>query len=356
MTKFVCRKWVKSIKWHLNFGQCSVIEIGSSDSDMFLFVILVGSLECAVVLADVSHLASAFNLFGGYESGDTGYHYDTPSLPFPPPPTTQKPFVLPEIIVNKRTKAHKPSTVYLPPPPQIIPETEPPLVVPPSADDSNIYLPPTFDAEPPSSVYLPSPVQPIDPVIVDQPTSVYLPPPTVLLDEPVPVPEVSPVLPSKPSDFDEQSGYHYLVPTRAVAANLRNHKNIDLFRSANTSKPLRLELNDLRCLQNRDGYFRANIVAQSFIETLPILDADTQSAQCQLRLVRTTFVLNIRATDFERCGVYACSNHELCVKLRFPQITGMKSASDALLTLQCKSQERVATKTHTLRFGITDIR
>lgn len=351
MTKFVCRKWAKSIKWHLNFGQCSVIEIDSRNSDMFLFVILVGSLECAAVLADVSHLAPAFNLFGGYESGDAGYHYDMPSLPFPPTTTTQKPFVLPEIIVNKRTKAHKPSTVYLPPPPQIIPETEPPLVVPPLADDSNIYLPPTFVAEPPSSVYLPSPVQPIDTVIVDQPTSVYLPPPSVF-DEPVPVPEV----PSKPSDFDEQSGYHYSAPTRAAVANLRNHKNVDLFRSTNNSKPLRLELNDLRCLQNRDGYFRANIVAQSFIETLPILDADAQSAQCQLRLVRTAFVLNIRATDFERCGVYACSNHELCVKLRFPLITGMKSANDALLTLQCKLQERVATKTHTLRFGITDVR
>lgn len=327
---------------------------------MFLFAIFVGSLKCATVLADISHLAPAFNLFSGYENGDNGfngYHYDTPALPFPTT-TTQKPFVLPEIIVNKRTKKTKPSIVYLPPPPQFIPDTEPPLLVPPLADDSNVYLPPVFDAEPPDSVYLPSPIQPIDTVIVDRPTSIYLPPP-VLADEPMP--EVST---PKPSDYDEQQppGYQYLAPTKATAVHLRNHKNVDLFQSRNISHSLRLELNDLRCLQDRDGYFRVNIIPQSFIETLPIVDTDAQSAQCQLRLVRTTFVLNIRANDFERCGVYACggsstnNTNELCVKLRFPQIAGMKSANDALLTLQCKLQERVATKTHALRFGITDIR
>lgn len=317
---------------------------------MFSFVIFVESLRWAMVLADVSHLAPVgFNLFSGYENGDAGfngYHYDTPSLPFPAT-TTQKPFVLPEIIVNKRTKQNKPSTVYLPPPPPIIHDTEPPFAVPPLADEPNIYLPPVFDPEPPSSVYLPSPVQPIDSTII------YLPPP-VLSDEPVP--EAPPPVPSKPSDYDEQSGYQYLAPTKPSPIQLRNHKNIDLFRNQNNASSLRLELNDLRCLQNRDGYFRANIIAQSFIETLPVLDADALSPQCQLRLVRTTFVLNIRANDFERCGVYACSNNELCAKLRFPQIAGMKSANDALLTLQCKLQERTATKTHALRFGITDIR
>lgn len=319
---------------------------------MFLFAIFVGSLKWATVLADISHLATAFDAFGGYESGDTGfngYHYDTPALPFPTT-TTPKPFVLPEIIVNKRTKQNKPSTVYLPPPLQIPAETEPPLAVPPLSDDSNIYLPPVFNAEPPASLYLPSSIQPIVPVIVDHPTSIYLPPP-VLSDEPTPE-----APPSKPSDYDEQTGYQYLAPTKATAVHLRNHKNIDLFRNQNNSNALRLELNDLRCLQHRDGYFRANIIAQSFIETLPIVDADALSPQCQLRLVRTTFVLNIRASDFERCGVYACSNNELCVKLRFPQIAGMKSASDASITLQCKLQERVATKTHALRFGITDLR
>lgn len=341
-------------------GRWSVIEIGSFVSDMFLFAVFVGSLHCATVLADVSHLVPAFNLFGGYDASDTGfngYHYDTPSSPPFFATTTQKPFVLPEIIVNKRTKQNKPSTVYLPPSPiPILPETEPPIVVPPLADDSNVYLPPpAFDTEPPTPVYLPAPIQPVDSVVVDRPTTIYLPPPPVLLDEPVP--EVSPP-PTKPiNDYDEPPvGYQYLAPTKATAVHLRNHKNMDLLRSRNTSNALRLELNDLRCLQHQNGYFRANIIAQSFIETLPIVDTDALSAQCQLRLVRTTFVLNIRAIDFERCGVYACSNNELCVKLRFPQIAGMKSANDALLTLQCKLQERVATKMHALRFGITDIR
>lgn len=326
---------------------------------MFLLAIFVGSLKCATVLADVSHLAPAFNVFGGYENGDLtefhGYHYDTPSLPFSTT-TTQRPFLLPEIIVNKRIKSNKPSTVYLPPPSQIVPDTEPPLAVPPLSDDSNVYLPPAFDAEPPSSVYLPPPARPVDAIVIDRPSNVYVPPPpSVLQDKPIPETPV-PSFPSKPSDDDEHPGYQYLAPTKATVVSVRNHKNIDLLRGQNGSNALRLGLSDLRCLQHRDGYFRANIVAQSFIETLPIVDADASSAQCQLRLIRTTFVLNIRSSDFERCGVHACSDNELCVKIRFPQIAGMKSANDALLTLQCKLQERVAAKTHALRFGIADIR
>lgn len=338
-----------TIYCRINFGKRSVSQTISFDSDMFSPIIILGvSLACATVFADVSHLVP----FNSYDSGDTdfdGYHYDTPALPFPPTTTTtttQLPFTLPEIIVNKRRKPNKPSSAYLPPSIQPV-GTEPPFLVPPLSDDSNIYLPPSPEIDAPPSTYLPA--QPIDTVVVEQPSTIYLPPPSppIFADEP-----------SKPSVFDETFGYHYAPSPKHTTVNLRNHKNIDLFRNANqtNSNAVRVELNDLRCLQNRNGYFRANIIARSFIDTLPIVDVGAQSTQCQLRLVRTTFVLNIRANDFERCGVYVCSNNELCVKLRFPQITGMKSANDALLTLQCKLQERVATKIHSLRFGITDIR
>lgn len=119
---------------------------------------------------------------------------------------------------------------------------------------------------------------------------------------------------------------------------------------------LQLVLNDLRCLEGRNGYFRANILVQSFVENLPIIDMDIIDPGCIVQLNGTTIVLNIHASDFQRCGFFNCGTNELCVQLRFPQIFGMKSIGDRLVTLQCRLQDRIVTKTHGLRFGVSNIR
>lgn len=302
--------------------------------------------------ADVSHLkSSAFKSFSVFDGNNNfnGYNYDPPiittsqqpSLPFPTPPTV----LLPEIIINKRIKENeRPWNVYLPPKPipSALPTPDAPAIIPPLADDSdaNSYLPPFHDNDEP--VLFPSP----PPTIPIEPASTYLPPTNYLPPVIVNVP---------PSDTtDDQNGYNYVKPTKSLPQS-RILKDLDFFRSQKPNA-LQLELNDLRCLQNRGGYFRANLIVQSFIDNVPILDIDSQDPRCQLHLVRTKFILNIHAIDFERCGVYACNDKELCVKLRFPQVFGMKSVGDALLTLQCKLQERIAIKTHALRFGVTDFK
>lgn len=286
------------------------------------------------VHGDVSHLFK--NAYNTYQSAlntinTNGYYYDPPIVPTtsrPLPPTT--PF-LPEIIVNKKspdfTLIHDyPRAAYLPPP------ADHPIIIPPQADDfDSAYLPPPI---PPTPSYLPpTPLVPQH----DPPPQEYLPP------------AAPPFTPQSDEIPDDNGGYHYPTPQS------RGLKELDLFRSVKHS-PLQLELNDLRCLNSRIGYFKANVVVQSFIEHLPIIDVDVQDQRCQIHLVRTKFVINLSASDFHRCGVYACGDQELCLNLRFPQISGMKSIGDAILTLQCKIQKTTVSKTHALRFGVTNFK
>lgn len=119
------------------------------------------------------------------------------------------------------------------------------------------------------------------------------------------------------------------------------------------SSALHISVNNLRCLEGNGGYFQANIVVQSFIENLPIIDTDIIDPRCQFHLVGVQLILNIAHTDFQRCGIVTCGSRELCVNLRFPQIFGMKALDDNLLTLKCKIQERVISKTHAFRFGVS---
>lgn len=109
----------------------------------------------------------------------------------------------------------------------------------------------------------------------------------------------------------------------------------------------------MRCLDGQDGHFQAAIHVDNFIDILPIIDTDTMDSHCQLQLNGVKFYINIPAVDFHRCNINLCGQKELCIRLRFPQILGMKSLDDGLLTLQCKLQERIVAKTHTLRVGIS---
>lgn len=120
------------------------------------------------------------------------------------------------------------------------------------------------------------------------------------------------------------------------------------------SNPLHLSVNSLRCLEGHGGYFKANIAVQSFIENLPIIDLDSIDPRCQFHLVGVRLVLNVPIEDFPRCGITSCGKRELCANLRFPQIFGMKSLDDGLLVLKCKLQERVVSKTHAFRFGVSN--
>lgn len=295
-------------------------------------VALVCVLFCVSIRADVSHLKAHQS---HRDAVNDGYVYDPAPPPIFPSPvenpvSTASTIFLPEIIVNKQ---YAPD-VYLPPPP---PSTESPAL----ADEPNLngYLPPFLEQE-----FVPP--QPTEPIETPQP--VYLPPEQPPLTTTKPANNYLP--PTSEPSGSENNGYHYSKPKQSKLL-----KNFDFLRN-HKSNALQLVLNDLRCLEGRNGHFRANIIVQSFIENLPIVDLDAIDSRCQLQLIGTKFYLDIPANDFQRCGIFNCGKRELCAKLRFPQIFGMKSIGDGLLTLKCKLQERIIKKTHTLRFGVANLR
>jgi len=117
---------------------------------------------------------------------------------------------------------------------------------------------------------------------------------------------------------------------------------------------LRLQLKDMRCLQS--GYFRAALKLDSFLGAAPVLDNDSDNVQdkhCEVKMSRSFLLLDIAGTDFERCGVRTCGQ-DLCLRIRFPAIRGLRTGADSILTLHCKTQERIAVKTHALKMGVAN--
>ncbi|XP_061395380.1 uncharacterized protein LOC133330994 [Musca vetustissima] len=121
--------------------------------------------------------------------------------------------------------------------------------------------------------------------------------------------------------------------------------------------PLRLRVHEMRCLQQekpaQGGYFRSVLKVDSFIGATPTVDNDSSDKRCELKLHKSYVVVDIAGEDFTKCGVQSCGT-DLCLRLRFPAIRGMRTGSDNILTLHCKSQSRVAVKTHALKMGVAN--
>lgn len=240
---------------------------------------------------------------------------------------------------------------------------------------NNSYLPPSNR---PPLMDIPETTQTTRPPIsfdpIDTPTLAYIPPtvaqnPNDILNDFPPKTTLNPdgykylpptqQIPSVQQDPDISDSFIPIVtppsqgylPSQSKARELRDEL---IFRDSQNlpSSQLQLELNELRCLPNIGGYFKAVLSVQSFVQSLPIIENDIQDIRCDLQVIRTRIVINIAAVDFRRCGVENCGTQQLCLKIRFPQIQGLRTLGDAVLTLQCRTQERVVSKTHALRIGL----
>ncbi|KAJ6633417.1 hypothetical protein Bhyg_16333 [Pseudolycoriella hygida] len=311
-------------------------------------------LCCSILVVDLSFSEITRTLKPPYLRNNFNPYYipDTTST------TTAEAFI-PEIIVNRNLRDEFNSVrqsdgffpylnnSYLPPsnqPPLMdIPETtlstRPPISFDP-IDTPTAYIPPTV-AQNPNDVMSDFP-----PKATSNPDGYkYLPPtqqpPTVQQD-----PDLSdnfiPVI-SPPSQA--------YLPSQSKARELRDEL---IFRDPENvqSSQLQLDLNELRCLPNAGGYFRATLSVQSFVQNLPVVENDIQDLRCDLQVIRTRIVINIASVDFRRCGVENCGSQQLCLKIRFPQIQGLRTLADSVLTLQCRTQDRVVSKTHALRIGL----
>lgn len=345
---------------------------------MISFLIL-GFCVCASVRSDVSHLVfGTVDPFFGYHpvfisstprpnlpeiivnsaNRGGGYHYDKPENTYltPPPPPPPAPSFPPQ--------ADTPVNGYLPASGSI-PLADAPITPPPPPPNPS-YLPPSTPEEISENLEDIFPQNDPAQIVVSIPTSTngnkeggfgyYYDRPTTTTapQAPVFIPQADqPVnVPQSPG------GYVYEPPRTPTTGYLppqteqRLAKGIDAF-AANDKGSIQLQLNEMRCIPNQGGYFRSVLTLHSAIYAAPIVDNDIVDSRCDLRLIRTQIYVNIAAEDFQRCGVVYCGAN-LCLRVRFPLIRGMKTGGDSILTLQCKIQDRVVSKTHALKVGVSN--
>ncbi|XP_055844653.1 uncharacterized protein LOC129911042 [Episyrphus balteatus] len=332
---------------------------------LFRSIILLASTK--VVFADVSHFFFPESaLFQPPQQQSHPFLYAPPPPPFPnpvqqpPPVSSTTEFFLPEVISNRRLKDSSqhngnfiPFNQYLPPPvddghntfqtaqtPSLAylpPKAEKPIVVlddPSSGDQGYEYHEPSTSTSNPNDE---------EPSL--QFPSALLPPaaenPVFLGDNPTPTTTTK-----KPNQ-----GYYYDPPGTSFPEN-------PIFQDSGSGKvpQVRLHVKEMRCLENKNGFFRAVLQIESFLSTTPLIENDSNDPKCSVKLNRNLLIVNVEAEDFQKCGVHYCGK-ELCLRLRFPSIRGIRTSFDSLLALRCTTQNRVAAKTHALKMGISnDIR
>ncbi|XP_035892730.1 uncharacterized protein LOC118503502 [Anopheles stephensi] len=270
--------------------------------------------------------------------GPVGYNYDVPASGYLPPESVpfadEPPAPVPPSVVNN----------YLPPVSQDEPiaQDEPVFPSSPSQD----YLPPN---EPPQrdEVFVVTTVAP----------GYYYNPPTT--------PSTSTFAPLGDEGFEDgngnEGGYRYDPPANIYIPPTSNGVGRSLRDDpAGQRPPIRLQLNELACLRNSGGYFRASLTVQSSIESSPLVDVENDGGDlsgCEVRLDQSRLLIDIAWPDFGRCGVIPCGQtpaRELCLRVRFPAIAGMRTAVDPVLTLQCRIQQRIVARTHSVRLGVAD--
>ncbi|KAM8713296.1 hypothetical protein ACLKA7_013587 [Drosophila subpalustris] len=284
------------------------------------------------VHADVAHFFAAPPEFGSFQLPfqlPTLYGAPVagnPVTPAPVAPTTE--FSLPEIIENRSVKSSSQGHGHFIP-------------------LSQQYLPPATEERP--SYESPKPSDDLAGYYYPQPTT-RVPTTTTTTIRPIVVQD-----PSEENELEQYPapGYDYQVPPQRPSTPAPVY--LPPAESNPEQQQLRLRLKDMRCLQS--GYFRAILKVDSFLGASPVLDNDSnengQDKKCELKMSRSFLLLDIAGTDFERCGVHSCGQ-DLCLRIRFPAIRGLRTAGDSILTLHCKTQERIAVKTHALKMGVAN--
>ncbi|EDV37368.2 uncharacterized protein Dana_GF13410 [Drosophila ananassae] len=320
-------------------------------SSLVLYISLLELLIVQGSWADVAHFfAAPVEQLGNYLHGQVPFQLglSPPGLygppPVPPSPVTPSPvapvstteFSLPEIIENRSVKFQGSGHG------NFIPL-------------SQNYLPPAFEERPnyespkPSEEAYPAYYYPQPPAGGILATSI----PTTTTPRPIIVADPGEAIETIPSP-----GYDYHAPVAVPVITQKPSTPAPVYlppsEGSQDQNQLRLRLKDMRCLSS--GYFRAVLKLDSFLGAAPTVEQDNddiQDKRCELKLSRSFLFLDISGENFERCGVRSCGQ-DLCLRLRFPAIRGLRTSGDSILTLHCKSQERVAVKTHALKMGVAN--
>lgn len=186
----------------------------------------------------------------------------------------------------------------------------------------------------------------------EKPFNDYLPPPT------------SSTTPLPPQlDVEQDNGYFYdppldnsYIPPASGPFNARTAKDLDFFRSVpNSLNSMKVELKEMNCMTSPSGYFKAQLKIHNNVDTFPVVEHDTSDPRCEVKTLRSQALINVVSDDFGRCGVFNCAGNDLCLRVRFPMIRGLRTRDDLILTLQCKLHERVVGKTHSIKLGVNNV-
>nr|NP_610695.1 uncharacterized protein Dmel_CG13196 [Drosophila melanogaster]AAF58629.1 uncharacterized protein Dmel_CG13196 [Drosophila melanogaster]AAM50298.1 RE44287p [Drosophila melanogaster] len=312
-------------------------------------IALFGLLTIHQTHADVSHFfASPLEHYGNYLHGQVPFQVGlspsnlygpppaAPITPAPVAPVATTEFSLPEIIENRSVKIQGSGHG------NFIPLSQ--HYLPPAVDERPNYESPKPSEESYPAYYYPQPGGSI--ITTSTPTTTTTSRPIIVQD------------PGDDVETIHSPGYDYHAPVAVPVFPQKPSTPAPVYLPPSDGNQdqnqLRLRLKDMRCLSA--GYFRAVLKLDSFLGAAPTVDQDNddqQDKRCELRLSRSFLLLDISGENFERCGVRSCGQ-DLCLRLRFPAIRGLRTSGDSILTLHCKAQERVAVKTHALKMGVAN--
>lgn len=118
-----------------------------------------------------------------------------------------------------------------------------------------------------------------------------------------------------------------------------------------STKTTDLQIFNMSCLDtNTKKFFQVSFKTNHFLDNPPVVEDDSQS-DCVTGF-GDRFKMDLDGSKMVRCGVKKCQVGEktnMCVTLRMATVKGLKLPEDALVTLQCKPQDSVATHTKQLR-------
>ncbi|GAB0090759.1 uncharacterized protein DMENIID0001_055180 [Sergentomyia squamirostris] len=111
-----------------------------------------------------------------------------------------------------------------------------------------------------------------------------------------------------------------------------------------------MTLQELKCFP--ENFFRAKILLKTPLPAVPIIENVASMKNCPMRLFGKHLAIDISTKSFTECGIFSCDDGDLCMKIRFPEVEGLRTGSDALVTLKCHPQERIVTQNHALTIAL----
>ncbi|XP_048514993.1 uncharacterized protein LOC105687923 [Athalia rosae] len=108
-----------------------------------------------------------------------------------------------------------------------------------------------------------------------------------------------------------------------------------------------IRVNEMSCrYSEQDIYFRASLVPFRKSDH-PVVE-NVKNEACRIVKVKAEYRLKFEKDNFWACGVTDCSTEAgtfFCLTIRFPTISGLRLKDDNTITLQCRTQDKTASRT-----------